>query len=230
MLKPVLFSFFLILCLSNTSFSDNAQNPTTAPEKPKLYATIVTTMGNIICELYPDKTPTTVRSFAGLATGKQQWYDIKLSTYVKRPFYDGLVFHRVIPDFMIQAGCPYGNGTGGPGYRFNDEIVPELRHDRPGRLSMANAGPNTNGSQFFITEVPTPHLDGKHTIFGQVLEGMELVRKIARVPRDDRDKPLTPVVIKTIRISETYPKPAAATTSTPKSKSSTKTKPGSKTK
>ena len=119
-----------------------------------LTATITTSRGPIRLHLHDDKTPLTVASFVNLA---------------RRGFYDGLSFHRVIPDFMIQGGCPHGSGTGGPGYRFEDEIVPGLKHDRPGILSMANAGPGTNGSQFFITHVPTPWLDGKHTVFGEIL-------------------------------------------------------------
>ena len=126
-------------------------------------ATIETPRGTIKLELFADKTPKTVANFEKLA---------------KKGFYDGLTFHRVIADFMIQGGCPIGNGTGGPGYAFEDEFVPELRHDGPGTLSMANAGPNTNGSQFFITHVACPWLDGKHTVFGKVLEGQDVVNAI----------------------------------------------------
>lgn len=139
-----------------------------------------TSLGTIGAVLYEDKAPRTVANFVGLATGSSAWIDPKTGGEVERPFYDGLVFHRVIPEFMIQFGCPLGRGTGGPGYRFADEFAPGLRHDRPGMLSMANAGPNTNGSQFFITEVPTPWLDGKHAIFGEVVEGLDLVATIAR--------------------------------------------------
>ena len=126
-------------------------------------ATIETPRGTIKLELFADKTPKTVANFEKLA---------------KKGFYDGLTFHRVIADFMIQGGCPIGNGTGGPGYTFEDEFVPELRHDGPGTLSMANAGPNTNGSQFFITHVACPWLDGKHTVFGKVLEGQDVVNAV----------------------------------------------------
>ncbi len=126
-------------------------------------ATIETPRGTIKLELFADKTPKTVANFEKLA---------------KKGFYDGLKFHRVIADFMIQGGCPYGTGTGGPGYTFEDEFVPELRHDGPGTLSMANAGPNTNGSQFFITHVACPWLDGKHTVFGKVLEGQDVVNAV----------------------------------------------------
>jgi peptidyl-prolyl cis-trans isomerase A (cyclophilin A) len=137
-------------------------------------------MGTIGAVLFEEKAPRTVANFVGLATGSSAWQDSATRGEVERPFYDGLVFHRVIPEFMIQFGCPLGRGTGGPGYTFRDEFGPGLRHDRPGLLSMANAGPNTNGSQFFITEVPTPWLDGKHAIFGEVFEGLDLVADIAR--------------------------------------------------
>ncbi|MBQ9872919.1 MAG: peptidylprolyl isomerase [Thermoguttaceae bacterium] len=131
----------------------------------KKIATIETQRGTIKLELYADKAPKTVANFEKLANSK---------------FYDGLTFHRVIPDFMIQGGCPLGTGTGGPGYTFDDEFHPDLRHDGPGILSMANAGPNTNGSQFFITHVPCPWLDGKHSVFGRVIEGQDVVDTIAK--------------------------------------------------
>src|SRR5208282_3543852 len=137
--------------------------------KPGKYAIFETSLGEITCELFPQHAPETVENFVGLATGTKEFIDPKTRKPASRPFYDGLIFHRVIPDFMIQGGCPLGTGTGGPGYRFKDEFSKELRHDKPGMLSMANAGPNTNGSQFFITHVPTPWLDGKHTIFGAVV-------------------------------------------------------------
>jgi len=145
-----------------------------------LTATFETSLGNIVVKLMPEKAPKTVANFVGLAEGAREWKDPKSGQPTKRPLYDGTVFHRVIPDFMIQGGDPLGTGTGGPGYRFEDEIGPVNRFDRPGLLAMANAGPNTNGSQFFITEVPTPHLNRGHTIFGEVVEGLELVGRIAR--------------------------------------------------
>lgn len=142
-------------------------------------ATFQTSLGELVVKLLPEKAPQTVANFVGLAEGTREWKDPNSGQTVKRPLYDGTLFHRVIPDFMIQGGDPLGTGTGGPGYRFEDEIGPDNRFDRPGLLAMANAGPNTNGSQFFITEVPTPHLNRGHTIFGEVVKGVELVRKIA---------------------------------------------------
>jgi peptidyl-prolyl cis-trans isomerase A (cyclophilin A) len=146
-----------------------------------IHATFQTSAGDIVVRLFPEKAPKTVENFVGLAEGTREWADPKTGEKVKRPLYDGTIFHRVIPEFMIQGGDPLGNGTGGPGFRFADEIGPDNRFDRPGLLAMANAGPNTNGSQFFITEVPTPHLDRGHTIFGEVVKGLELVAKIARL-------------------------------------------------
>jgi peptidyl-prolyl cis-trans isomerase A (cyclophilin A) len=145
-----------------------------------IHATFQTSAGDIVVRLMPEKAPKTVENFLGLAEGTREWTDPKTGQKVKRPLYDGTVFHRVIPDFMIQGGDPLGTGTGGPGYRFADEIGPDNKFDRPGLLAMANAGPNTNGSQFFITEVPTPHLNRGHTIFGEVVKGGDLIAKIAR--------------------------------------------------
>jgi len=144
-----------------------------------IHATFRTSMGDLVVKLFPEKAPRTVENFVGLAEGTREWTDPK-GQKVKTPLFDGTVFHRVIPDFMIQGGDPLGNGTGGPGYKFADEIGPGNRFDRPFLLAMANAGPNTNGSQFFITEVPTPWLDKGHTIFGEVVKGSELIPKIAR--------------------------------------------------
>ncbi len=163
-------------------------------------AVIQTTAGNITCELFQDKTPVTVENFIGLAEGTREWTNpISHARKRKTPLYDGTIFHRVIPNFMIQGGDPAGNGTGDPGYTFRDEFRPDLKFDRPGRLAMANSGPNTNGSQFFITDVPTPHLNGRHTIFGQC-EPISIVRKIANTPRDPNDRPFHPVKIIHIKI------------------------------
>ena len=170
--------------------------------KPGVYAVFDTTLGEITCRLFPDKAPTTVENFTGLVKGTKEFTDPKTRQRAARPFYDGLTFHRVIPNFMIQAGCPLGNGTGGPGFQFKDEFSKDLRFDRPGKLAMANGGPNTNGSQFFITLAPTDWLNDHHTIFGEVVRGYEVVEKIAKVPRDRSDRPTTPVVMKTVRITE----------------------------
>jgi peptidyl-prolyl cis-trans isomerase A (cyclophilin A) len=145
-----------------------------------IYATFQTSAGDIVVKLLPEKAPKTVENFLGLAEGTKEWTDPRSQKATRERLYDGTVFHRVIPDFMIQGGDPLGTGTGGPGYRFGDEIGPDNKFDRPGLLAMANAGPGTNGSQFFITEVPTPHLNRGHTIFGEVVKGLELVGKIAR--------------------------------------------------
>ncbi|MDI6641057.1 MAG: peptidylprolyl isomerase [Elusimicrobiota bacterium] len=167
---------------------------------PGLYAIFDTSLGEIVCRLYETETPKTVENFVGLATGKKSYLDTKTNQWVKRRFYDRLIFHRVIPNFMIQGGCPFGTGFGGPGYKFEDEIVPNLVFDKPGKLAMANAGPNTNGSQFFITVAPTMWLTGRHTIFGEVVQGQEVADKISKVPRDNKDKPLQDVVIKKVII------------------------------
>jgi peptidyl-prolyl cis-trans isomerase A (cyclophilin A) len=154
------------------------------PGQGQLYARFVTSMGNIVIRLEEERAPKTVKNFVGLATGTQEWKDPRTGESRRGvPFYDGLVFHRVIPDFMIQGGCPIGQGTGNPGYKFEDEFHPQLRHSGPGILSMANSGPASNGSQFFITEVATPHLDNKHSVFGQAVAGVDLIGKIARVPK-----------------------------------------------
>jgi len=147
----------------------------------QLYARFVTSMGNIVVALEEERAPNTVKNFVGLATGTQEWTDPSTGEAKQGvPLYSGTVFHRVIPDFMIQGGDPTGTGRGSPGYRFEDEFHPELRHSGPGILSMANSGPNTNGSQWFITERATPHLDNKHSVFGHTVAGGELVGKIAR--------------------------------------------------
>ena len=169
-------------------------------EKPGMYAIFDTSMGKIVCELFDKETPKTVANFTGLAEGTKMFTNPATGKQEKKHFYDGLIFHRIIPNFMIQGGDPQGTGMGGPGYKFEDEFVASLRFDKPGKLAMANAGPNTNGSQFFITQVPTPWLDGHHTIFGQVVECMDVVTKIATAPRGAGDKPATPIVVKKLTI------------------------------
>jgi peptidyl-prolyl cis-trans isomerase A (cyclophilin A) len=166
-----------------------------------LFATFKTSMGDIVVRLHEDKAPKTVENFVGLATGTKEWTDPKTGQKVKRPLYSGTIFHRIIPNFMIQGGDPLGSGRGGPGYRFNDEFHPDLKHNKPGILSMANAGPNTNGSQFFITTVPTPHLDNRHSVFGEVVKGQEVVVAIENAPRGPGDRPQKDVVLNEIVIS-----------------------------
>jgi peptidyl-prolyl cis-trans isomerase A (cyclophilin A) len=198
--------FQITLMLSMTVFlmsvlpSPDASGADQAKLSPGLYAVFETSMGKITCQLFEKEAPKTVANFVGLAEGTKEWTDPKTGQKVKRRFYDGLIFHRVIPEFMIQGGDPTGTGMGSPGYQFEDEFSPNLKFDQPGRLAMANAGPNTNGSQFFITEAPTPHLNNRHTIFGQCIEGMDVVNKIARVPKGAMDRPSTDVVIKKLTI------------------------------
>ena len=148
--------------------------------KGDLYAVFQTSRGNIVVKLFEKEAPKTIANFVGLATGAQEWIDPRTGQKSKAKLYDGTAFHRVIPQFMIQGGDPLGTGTGGPGYKFEDEFASDKKFDKPFLLAMANAGPNTNGSQFFITEVPTPHLNGRHTIFGEVIKGGDLVPQIAR--------------------------------------------------
>ena len=163
--------------------------------------TIETNHGTIWARLFADKAPRTVANFVGLAEGTLEWTD-STGTAQTKPYYDGLIFHRVIPGFMVQAGCPIGRGTGGPGYRFGDEFHPELRHTKAGIFSMANAGPGTNGSQFFITCEATPHLDRRHSVFGEVVEGMDVVLKIAGLPRDYQDRPREDAVIERVTVEK----------------------------
>lgn len=167
-----------------------------------MIATFDTNRGTFKVKLFADKAPKTVENFVGLATGTKEFTDPKTGEKVKRPYFDGLVFHRVIKDFMIQGGCPLGTGTGGPGYKFGDEFHPELKHNKPGLLSMANAGPGTNGSQFFITTVPTPWLDNKHTIFGEVTEGYDVVDAIGKTKTGPMDRPAEPIVINKLTIAQ----------------------------
>jgi peptidyl-prolyl cis-trans isomerase A (cyclophilin A) len=183
-----------------------------AERSPGLYMTFETTMGDIHCRLFENEAPLTVKTIVGLATGKLPYIDPRTKKQSSgKPFYNGLTFHRVIPRFMIQGGDPLGNGTGepgGPGFPFKDEFSPSLRFSIPGRLAMANAGANTNGSQFFITEVSTPDLNDKHTIFGQC-EELSLIKAIARTPTQE-ERPITPVVIKHVSVERVGDKPANA--------------------
>ena len=165
-----------------------------------MFALFETTHGNFKVQLFADRVPNTVANFVGLAEGTKEFTDAKTGAKTKRPYYDGLVFHRVIKDFMIQGGCPTGTGTGGPGYEFADEITAANKHDKPGMLSMANRGPNTNGSQFFITTVPTPWLDKGHTIFGEVVEGYDVVANIGNTRTMPGDRPVEPISIKKLTI------------------------------
>jgi peptidyl-prolyl cis-trans isomerase A (cyclophilin A) len=166
-------------------------------------ATFVTSAGRIVARLMPEHAPTTVDNFIGLATGQREWRDPRDGIRKTEPLYEGTIFHRVIPGFMIQGGDPEGSGRGGPGYQFEDECPPEgPGFDRPGLLAMANAGPNTNGSQFFITVAPTSWLTGKHTIFGEITEGMEVVETIATTPTGRNDRPLEDVIVERVEIDE----------------------------
>jgi peptidyl-prolyl cis-trans isomerase A (cyclophilin A) len=156
----------------------------------EIYALFDTTEGQFKAKLFSDKAPRTVENFVSLADGSK----------TGKPFYDGTVFHRVIPDFMIQGGDPEGTGRGGPGYKFADEFHPSLKHSKPGLLSMANAGPNTNGSQFFVTVAATSWLDNRHTIFGEVIEGFDVVKKISEMPRNKQDRPVKDVRVNSVKI------------------------------
>ena len=188
--------------------------------EPGLYMTFQTSMGDIHCKLYENEAPLTVRTVVGLTLGTKSYVDPATGkTITGKKFYDGLTFHRVIPMFMIQGGDPLGTGYGdpkGPGFPFKDEFVPSLRFDKPGRLAMANAGPDTNGGQFFITEVATPYLNDKHTIWGQC-EDIKVVKAIARVPAKD-ETPVTPVVIKSVVVERIGPAPANAPEAAPPDK------------
>lgn len=165
----------------------------------KVTATLVTSKGNIDVRLMPDIAPETVKNFTQLATGEKEWTDPRDKKRKQTPLYDGTIFHRVIDGFMIQGGDPQGDGRGGPGYKFKDEFSSEVKFHKPGILAMANSGPNTNGSQFFITVAPTQHLNGKHTIFGEVTAGMDVVTEISKVGAK-QDKPVEDVVLKKIEI------------------------------
>ena len=173
-----------------------------------LTATLQTSEGTIVLRLFPDHAPKTVSNFVELAEGTRQWTDPNTRQTSNGKLYDGTIFHRVIPDFMIQGGDPLGTGTGGPGYKFGDEFHPELSFDRPYLLAMANAGPGTNGSQFFITTVPTPWLNRKHTIFGEVVEGADVVDRISHVKTHAGDRPVTDVVLESVTVTRSDDPPA----------------------
>jgi peptidyl-prolyl cis-trans isomerase A (cyclophilin A) len=173
-----------------------------------LIATLRTNHGTVVIRLFPDQAPKTVQNFVELAEGSRSWTDPRTRRTSQSKLYDGTIFHRVIPNFMIQGGDPLGTGTGGPGYKFGDEFHPDLTFNRPYLLAMANAGPGTNGSQFFITTVPPPWLTGKHTIFGEVLEGSDIVDRISNVRTDSRDRPADDVVIEAVEITGDSQEPA----------------------
>ncbi len=220
-------STFAIFLLSITAAAQTGMVGQSAPAKPaapsapKPVAILDTTVGKMTCTLFPDKAPIGVANFIGLATGTKEWKNpISGATMRNKPLYDGTIFHRVIPEFMIQGGDPAGNGSGDPGYQFKNETSPDLLFDRPGRLAYANSGPNTNGSQFFITEVPTPHLNGGYTIFGQCDEAtVALVKQIARMASDpSNNRPFRPVKITHVTIYKNgvpAAKPAGAATHKP---------------
>ncbi len=185
-------------------FSRGSDSPAPAasvsvPGSGDLRARFKTSMGDMVAELYEAQCPQTVNNFVALATGKVSWTDPS-GGQTDRPLYSGTIFHRVIADFMLQGGDPTGTGRGGPGWRFKDECTSELRHTGKGVLSMANAGPNTNGSQFFVCQIATPWLDGKHTVFGKVIEGADVIDTIAAVPKGPGDKPLKDVVLHEIEV------------------------------
>ena len=164
-------------------------------------AEFVTTEGSFTVTLFDEEVPNTVANFVGLAEGTKEWTDPRTRQKTTSPYYNGIVFHRVIEGFMIQGGDPLGQGVGGPGYEFADEFHPRLRHDRAGILSMANRGPNTNGGQFFITLAPTPHLNDQHSVFGEVTSGMDIVRRIGSTPTGRQDRPVKDIQILEIKIA-----------------------------
>ena len=179
-------------------FSETPQDY--VPGDGELRATIATNHGDIVIKLFEDKAPKTVANFVGLATGQRAYTNTDTFEEETGKYYDGLIFHRIIEGFMLQGGDPTGTGRGGPGYKFADEFHPDLRHDKPGMLSMANAGPDTNGSQFFITLARTPHLNDKHAVFGQVIDGMDVVYEIGQVETGAQDRPKNPVVMESVEI------------------------------
>jgi peptidyl-prolyl cis-trans isomerase A (cyclophilin A) len=203
-LVKIVWVYLIALVITIFSFRGETAESTKEAKHKKggknMIAVFDTNQGTFKAKLFADKAPKTVENFVGLAEGTKEWTDPKTGKKVKKPFYDGLKFHRVIPNFMIQGGDPLGTGTGGPGFQFGDEFSPDLKHTKPGMLSMANAGPGTNGSQFFVTVAATPWLEGKHTIFGEVIEGMDVVTKISQLKTSPGDKPVEDVVIKSLKI------------------------------
>ena len=199
-MKPVTRLFAGLLGASAALLSMPASTAAQGNLKPGVYAHFVTTEGNFTIRLFDKDAPKTVENFVGLAEGTKEWTDPRNGQKSKKPYYDGLIFHRVIDGFMIQGGDPLGQGTGGPGYRFADEFSPKLRHSKAGILSMANSGPNTNGGQFFITLGPTPHLDDRHSVFGEVASGMDVVRKIGLTKTAAGNRPVKEVVMKSVKI------------------------------
>jgi peptidyl-prolyl cis-trans isomerase A (cyclophilin A) len=185
----------------STSAADTTATASTDGRSPARRATLHTTKGDVRVELSPEKVPNTVANFVGLATGDQEWEDPETGETRTDPLYDDVPFHRVIDDFMIQTGDPTGTGRGGPGYTFDDEFHDDLRHDGPGVLSMANRGPDTNGSQFFITLAAQPHLDGRHAVFGRVTDRMDVVREIGSVPTDGADRPREEVLLESVDVA-----------------------------
>jgi peptidyl-prolyl cis-trans isomerase A (cyclophilin A) len=222
LLTPSLVAAFAV---SSAGFALQSQEPPDAPQATAAASivpngpTVVmdTSMGRITCQFFQKQAPQTVANFIALAEGTRDWTDPATKRVMHhKPLYSGTIFHRVIPEFMIQGGDPTGTGMGDPGYSFADEFYPDLDFDVPGRLAMANSGPNTNGSQFFITEVPTPHLNHHHTIFGQCDEPSDVVKAIARVQTNSQDKPLVPVVLRKVTIvPEGKPLPPLPPGSTP---------------
>jgi cyclophilin family peptidyl-prolyl cis-trans isomerase len=198
-MRKTIFMAALLLCVASA-----LAQPVPAGTKEQPVATIQTTAGDLHCVLFPKLAPKGTANFIGLARGTKDWTNPKTGQKEHgKPLYDGTIFHRVIPEFMIQGGDPLGTGTGDPGYKFVNEVSSSVTFDRPGRLAYANSGPDTNGSQFYITEVPTPFLNGKYTLFGQCDDAsVELVKKIARQPRGAEDRPYKPVTIKHIKIDD----------------------------
>ena len=212
LIKKVLWIYLFAFALVAVSFHSEAKEGAKADTKEsmktdskiekkgkEMIAEFETNLGNFKIRLEHEKAPKTVENFVGLAEGTKEWTEPKTGKKVKKPFYDGLIFHRVIPSFMIQGGDPLGTGTGDPGYKFDDEFGPGLKNKR-GALSMANSGRNTNGSQFFITVIDTPWLDGKHAVFGEVIEGMDVVDKISMVKASPDNRPFDPVIMKHVKI------------------------------